>query len=308
MNTFSPSKASATETQYDLDCLESEETFFAELLHQANISRQSCIHCVVTAVDTEKNRVSVQPLPNRLLDNGKEMTSSPRPIIKGMPIMSVSHGGYKILHPIFVGDTGYLIAADRSCAEVSDNNSTELYGDDKDRKLNKGNGNPDNFDLTSYTNGFFIPCSWAKPEAAEDESGCFVIKGIGKSKGDDKWQRIVLSNEGKIVVETNKRSVSMTEGGIVLDSDGRKISVGKDSIEIESDNRKITIGKDGIMFSGETEEKLTLLTGIRYNVASHQLQVKCIPAEKSGNMIVNVGKEVGWNMIGGGQAEELVIE
>lgn len=294
--------------QYDRSKLETEAAFFEELFRQTDIKREYCIHCIVTAYNKEINCVSVQPLPQWSRDNGEKMVEISRPVIKDVPLLSVAHGGFKISSPIFVGDTGYLVAADRSCVGLEESNSSILYEDDNSREKNTGVGKPDDFSLTAYTNGFFIPCSWAKPEVAEDENGCFVIKGIGKSKGDDKWQRIVLSNEGKIVVETNKRSVSMTEDGIVLDADGRKISVGKDSIEIESGDRKLTIGKDGIVFSGETEEKLTLLTGIRYNVESHQLQVKCIPVEKSGNMIVNVGKEVDWNMIGGGQAVEIETE
>lgn len=294
--------------QYDRSKLETEAAFFEELFRQVDIKRESCIHCIVTAYNKEMNCVSVQPLPKWSRDNGEKMVEISRPIIKDIPILAFSHGGFCVSSPIFVGDTGYLMAADRSCVKIKEENSAVLYGDDKDRKFNKGDSPPDDFSLTQYTNGFFIPCSWAKPEVAEDESGCFVIKGIGKSKGDDKWQRIVLSNEGKIVVETNKRSVSMTEDGIVLDSDGRKISVGKDSIEIESGDRKLTIGKDGIVFSGETEEKLSLVTDIRYNVASHQLQAKRISVERSGNVFVNVGKEVDWNMIGGGQAVEIETE
>lgn len=294
--------------QYDRSKLETEAVFFEELFRQVDIKRESCIHCIVTEYNKEINCVSVQPLPKWSRDDGEKMVEISRPIIEDIPILAFAHGGFCVSSPIFVGDTGYLIAADRSCIKIEEENSAVLYEDDKNRKLNKGDGSPDDFSLTQYTNGFFIPCSWAKPEVAEDESGCFVIKGIGKTKGDDKWQRILLSNDGKIVIETDKKKFVIDSSGIVLDNNGRKISIGEGSVEIESDDRKITIDKDGIVFSGKTEEKLSLVTDIRYNVASHQLQAKRISVERSGNMFVNVGKEVGWTMIGGGQAEELVIE
>lgn len=258
---------SSSVRQYDLAVLESDPTYVAELFRQNEISRESCLPCIVTAYDASKNTVDVKPLANHTRDNGREIEEIERPELKGIPLLRFAHGGFRISTPLFVGDTGYVIAGDRSCRKIIEDNSTELYSDDADGEKNKGAGKPDDCSLTKFYNGFFVPCSWASSESA---SGSLVIEGIGKTKGDKKWQRIELSNDGKVIVEV--------------------------------DGRKLTIGPEGIVFEGNAEASLSLVTDIRYDLSSHQIQVRRVSAEKSGNIIVNVGDVGDWEMIEGGQA------
>lgn len=258
---------SSSVRQYDLAVLESDPTYVAELFRQNEISRESCLPCIVTAYDASKNTVDVKPLANHTRDNGKEIEEIVRPELKGIPLLRFAHGGFRISSPLFVGDTGYVIAGDRSCRKIIEGNSTELYANDANGEKNKGAGKPDDCSLTKFYNGFFVPCSWASSESA---SGSLVIEGIGKAKGDKKWQRIELSNDGTITIEVA--------------------------------DRKLTIGNDGIVFNGNTEGKLSLISDIQYDISSHQIQVRRIPAEKSGNILVNVGDVGRWEMITGGQA------
>lgn len=253
--------------QYNIAKMESEPTYIGELFHQMDIAREYCLPCIVTAYDASKNAVDVKPLANHTRDNGREIEEIGRPELKGIPLLRFAHGGFRISSPLFVGDTGYVIAGDRSCRKIIEGNSTELYSDDAGGEKNKGAGKPDDCSLTKFYNGFFVPCSWASSESA---SGSLVIEGIGKAKDDKKWQRIELSNDGKIVIEV--------------------------------DGRKLTIGPEGIVFEGETERKFLIVTDIRYDISSHQIQAKKLPAEKCGNIIVNVGEEGDWEMVEGGQA------
>ena len=261
---------SGVQPQYDLSVLENEPTYIAELFRQYSIGREYCIPCIVTEYDATTHRADVQPLANHTRDNGREIVDSKRPVVKGVPVRTFAHGGFAISAPLFKGDTGYLVAVDRNCATIIEGNSTTLYGDDAKSEKNKGCGIPDDCSLTGFVNGFFVPCSWASAEQDENESGNLVIKGIGKSASDSKWQRIILSNNGKIVIEV--------------------------------DGRKLTIGPEGIVFEGETERKFLIVTDIRYDISSHQIQAKKLPAEKCGNIIVNVGEEGDWEMVEGGQA------
>lgn len=261
---------SGVQPQYDLSVLENEPTYIAELFRQYSIGREYCIPCIVTEYDATARKVDVQPLANHTRDNGKEIVDSKRPIVKGVPVETFAHGGFSVSAPLFKGDTGYLVAADRNCTTIINDNSTMLYGDDANAEKNKGAGVPDDCSLTSFANGFFIPCSWARSEQNESESGNLVIKGIGKGADDSKWQRIILSNDGKIIIEVN--------------------------------DRKFTIGPEGIVFEGETERELLIVTDIRYDISSHQIQAKKLPVEKCGNILVNVGEESDWEMVEGGQA------
>lgn len=258
---------SGVQPQYDLSVLENEPTYIAELFRQYSIGREHCIPCIVTEYDATTHRADVQPLANHTRDNGKEIVDSKRPVVKGVPVRIFAHGGFAISAPLFKGDTGYLIAVDRNCTTIIEDNSTTLYGDDAKSEKNKGAGIPDDCSLTSFANGFFVPCSWASSESA---SGSLVIEGIGKAKGDKKWQRIELSNDGTITIEVA--------------------------------DRKLTIGNDGIVFDGNTEGKLSLISDIQYDISSHQIQVRRISAEKSGNILVNVGDVGRWEMVTGGQA------
>lgn len=253
--------------QYNIAKMESEPTYIGELFHQMDIAREYCLPCIVTAYNASKNTVDVKPLANHTLDNGKEIEEVERPELKGIPLLRFAHGGFRISSPLFVGDTGYVVAGDRSCRKIIEDNSTELYADDVDGEKNKGAGKPDDCSLTKFYNGFFVPCSWA---SAESTSGSLVIEGIGKAKDDKKWQRIELSNDG--------------------------------TITIEAADRKLTIGNDGIVFNGKTEAKLSLIADIQYDLSSHQIQVRRVPSEKSGNVLVNVGDVGEWEMITGGQA------
>ena len=258
---------SSSVKQYDLAVLESEPTFIAELFRQHDIAMEYCLPCIVTAYDASKNTVNVKPLANHTRDNGREIEEIERPELKDIPLLRFAHGGFRISSPLFVGDTGYVIAGDRSCRKIIEDNSTELYADDTNGEKNKGAGKPDDCSLTKFYNGFFVPCSWASAESA---SGSLVIEGIGKAKDDKKWQKIELSNDGKIVIEV--------------------------------DGRKLTIGPEGIVFDGDTEETLSLVADMRYDIDSHQVQVRRIRAEKSGNVLVNVGSVSDWEMVEGGQA------
>lgn len=259
--------------QYDMSVLESSPTYIAELIRQHDIVRETCIPCIVTAYDPDNHTVDVAPLPNHTRDSGKEIEEIKRTELHGIRLLSFSHGGFVVDAPVFVGDTGYVIACDRSCKKIIESNSTRLYEDDAEHELNKGTGVPDDCSLTLFSSGFFIPCSWASSEESEDnadERGNLVIKGIGKSADDENWQRVIFKNDGSITIEVY--------------------------------DRKITINKDGINFEGKTDAKVSLLTELRYDIGSHQIQSKSIPAERCGNIFVNVGEESDWEMIEGGQA------
>ena len=261
---------SGTVRQYDIGKMEAEPTYIDELFHQMDIPREHCIPCIVVAYGASANTVDVQPLPNHTRDNGTSIEEIPRPELKSIPVLHFAHGGFEIKAPLFVGDTGYVIAADRNCHELIEKNKTQLYADDADHELNEGAGIPDDYSLAQFASGFFVPCSWATSEQDDDEKGALVIKGIGKASSDDKWQRIILKNDGTITIEVA--------------------------------DRKLTVGSDGIVFDGKTEAKLSLIADLQYDVGSHQIQVRRVSAEKSGNVIVNVGDVGDWEMITGGQA------
>lgn len=306
---------------YDPAALESEPGYISELLHQFQIQIEQCIPCIVTKYNEEDCTVSVQPLPQRAINTEEGLAYKDRPIIPLVPILRFLHGGFSINSPIFVGDTGYLIASDRSCSSAQKENSSTLFSDDSQKEKNKGSLPPDDLSLGQYTSGFFLPCSWSKEG---NHNGELVIEGIGKQPNDGKWQKIRLSNNGTITIETKGRHIIVDNGGIslssgyvdlsvlddriVTDCDKSHIEQSKDFIEIKYDTNKVVIDKNGITYSGNVDESGTIISDIRYDKSSHQIQVKRQPVARCGNIFVNVGKPGEWEMITGGQAVELPEE
>jgi hypothetical protein len=196
-----------------------------------------------------------------------------------------------------------------------------LYGDDEKHEKNKGPLPPDDLSLCRYAHGFFLPCSWSKEG---NHNGELVIEGIGKQSKDGKWQKIRLSNDGSITIETKSRHIIVDNGGIslssgyvdlsvlddkiVTDCDKSHIEQTKDFIEIKHNTNKVVVDKNGITYSGNVDESGTIIADIRYDKSTHQIQVKRQPVARCGNMFVNVGKVGDWEMIAGGQAVELPEE
>lgn len=291
---------------YDPAALESEPGYISELLHQFQIQIEQCIPCIVTKYNEEDCNVSVQPLPQRAINTDEGLIYKDRPIIPSVPILRFLHGGFSINSPVFVGDTGYLIASDRSCYLAQKENSTALFSDDNQKKKNKGSFPPDDLSLGQYSSGFFLPCSWSKEG---NPNGELVIEGIGKHPNDGKWQKIILSNDGSVIIEIDKRKIIIDESGIKLSSDNVRMSVLDDRVVTHVDNSSIvqqdkkvsvnifdktlTIDEFGIKYNGNVDTTLSCLTGIRRD-ESGDIEVKTQPVDISGNIIVKVYPETDW--------------
>lgn len=296
--------------QYNPAVLESEPTYIAELLRQFQITLESCIPCVITKYDQENNTVDVQPIPQRVIDTDNGIVHKDRPIIPSVPVLRMLHGGFSINSPLFKGDTGYVIAVDRNCSSVQKENSTTLFKDDDKQEKNKGAMPPDDLSLAQYTNGFFLPCSWSKEGNPEGE---LVIEGIGKEPDDDKWQKIRLSNDGTITIETKDRQIIVGKDGINLSSGEVKLSVLDDrivtelvdssvvqtdkNVSVSISGRTLSIDKSGIKYNGEVDNRLSFITGIKRVPDSDDIEVKTKTIDISGNIIVAIKPETQWTKI-----------
>jgi hypothetical protein len=292
---------------YDPASLESEPGYISELLHQFQIQIEQCIPCIVTKYNQEDCTVNVQPLPQRAINTDEGLTYKDRPVIPSVPILRFLHGGFSINSPIFVGDTGYLIASDRSCSLAQKENSATLFSDDNPKEKNKGSFPPDDLSLGQYTSGFFLPCSWSKEG---NPNGELIIEGIGKQPNDNKWQKIRLSNDGTITIETKDRQIVIGKDGINLSSGEVKLSVSDDRIvtelgessvvhtdkdvSINISGRTLAIDKSGVKYNGEVDSRLSFITKIRRVTDSEDIEVKTQSVDISGNIIIDIKPETQW--------------
>lgn len=203
---------------YPLSDMEKEGTFLDTLFHLKQVRREFCIQAIVTKYDGRTNIATVRPLIDYKTD-GK------RPLID-VPVMNFCHGGFLIHFPVFVGDTGWVIAGDRNGAEAMKKNAAILktamsageFGNETAGK-NFGNTNANDDGICSFSYGFFVPNNW--------------------SERDD-----------ELVKDPNTLTIASVDKNI-------HIQIG---------------GEDTININGMIPQRMTLLTDVIFNQASHELK------------------------------------
>ena len=121
-------------------------------------------------------------------------------------------GGFLIDAPLFRGDVGWVIAADRDTQNAKGMNSKIQEKDTctvKEGKLDYGNGNQgpqivQNFSMHRWSYGFFIPDSWTAIKITDENyKDALLIQTVDK-KGESKG-RIAMSPKGEIEIQSDKR-------------------------------------------------------------------------------------------------------
>lgn len=261
---------------YNIANINSDIGFYKTLFRLHDVKKMFCLPAIVEKYDRKTHIAGVRPLVKASMrtENGEELFDRP---LYSVPVYQISHGGFLIDAPLFVGDTGMLFAVDREWTEARKKNRAVLT-EPQDPKNGEDNPNagtaaPDSYGLGSFEYGIFIPCSWAETNL-EDSDGLVVRLAANK---DD--------SEAEIVKE---------------------ITLSKEKVSVKVGDATYKISKDGIEFDGKPSEEIQLLTAIRYDKTTHQIQTKTLTFFKHGTFIVGVSDESEWSMIAGGQAEPLI--
>lgn len=260
---------------YNIADVDTDIGFYKTLFHLHDKGVMSCLPAIVEKYDRATHIADVKPLVKATMRLEDKEVPFDRPTYR-VPVQQMCHGGFIIDAPLFVGDTGILFAIDREWITARKQNSAALKEPQDPEKgednPNKGAVVPDSYGLASFEYGFFLPCSWAKTDL-KDEDG-FVIKTIKKDSDD----------ENSILKE---------------------IRITKEEVTVSVGNETYKISKDGISFDGGIDEAISVITDIRYDKSTHQIQKKTRELNKHGTFIVGVGEESKWVMVSGGQAEPL---
>lgn len=166
------------------------------LMHLVKYIRTN-MECMIAARVIEYNRnthiAKVQPLVNSAHPNGDALTYLEHQTFN-VTVLRVCHGGFLFDMPIDVGATGWVIAADRDTTFAKEKNAA-IHGKD-----NEGVQIPNSFLKHQYTQGFFIPDSWANILLDTDDrfKNKLVIGDIDDS--DEFTAYITISRDGKIVI------------------------------------------------------------------------------------------------------------
>ena len=313
--------------QYDRGKCKTELGFIQTLFRLKEVDKQGVIPAIVRSYDRKTGIATVQPIVTYVVDTKEGEKLIPRGTYD-VSVIRFAHGGFVIDAPLFAGDTGWLIAADRNAKDAKEANSKILNADqDDENPSNEGFKRPTDDSLRSFSWGFFIPDTWGDTELTKNDG--LVIKDV-----DEK--NVIALNDGAIEIKRGDNIISISDNGITMEerSGNNKVIVSKSGITASSENAKaeiqngivsasignnrvsvtntnvtlqgpndtITIDETGPRFRGPIDILLNLVTGIRFDLMSHQLQQRVVLAGKRGDFIVQLGDMTDWVKVDGGQA------
>ena len=313
--------------QYDRGKCKTELGFIQTLFRLKEVDKQGVIPAIVRSYDRKTGIATVQPIVTYVVDTKEGEKLIPRGTYD-VSVIRFAHGGFVIDAPLFAGDTGWLIAADRNAKDAKEANSKILNADqDDENPSNEGFKRPTDDSLRSFSWGFFIPDTWGDTELTKNDG--LVIKDV-----DEK--NVIALNDGAIEIKRGDNIISISDNGITMEerSGNNKVIVSKSGITASSENAKaeiqngivsasignnrvsvtntnvtlqgpndtITIDETGPRFRGPIDILLNLVTGLRFDLMSHQLQQRVVIAGKRGDFIVQLGDMTDWVKVDGGQA------
>jgi|13_taG_2_1085334.scaffolds.fasta_scaffold28058_3 hypothetical protein len=121
---------------------------FNTVLDKFKQSMQVRLPCVVTAINKDKNSVSIIPLIKMVMANG---TSLRRATIVGVPIQHLSAGGFIIHMPVKVGDFGYIRSCDRDISLFKQSFSESIPNTKRKITFEDSVFIPDTINYNNYT-------------------------------------------------------------------------------------------------------------------------------------------------------------
>ena len=130
-------------------------------------SLKVCFPACVKSYDRESHTAEVMPLVKSGHYNGKEWKYTNRPSYR-VSVRSVQCGGFTIDVPLYVGDTGWVIASDRDTTHLKEEGALTaavLSGDRPEALLESSyQQKPEQPVMHDFVRGFFIPDNWGKWE------------------------------------------------------------------------------------------------------------------------------------------------
>lgn len=301
--------------QFDRGAIESPVGFYSTLFRLMKIGEQHAIPAIVKGYDRATGIVTAQPIVTKVAEDTDGNDILIPHIEYKVHLARFAHGGYVIDAPVFNGDTGWIVAADRNCTSAIENNSTILESSQsEDDPKNKGYERPDDNSLGGYAWGFFIPDSWGNTELTDEGlvvkgPDISVVSGLSSIKLKDgaitakcQGKTIDISDSAISLKSDDNKTVVMGDSSTTATFGSYKITMSDSGVVISSGSDTITLDGSGLHFNGTVDIKKTFVTDVRYNNTLHQLQKKTVLADIRGDFIVALGSETDWTKVDGGQA------
>lgn len=243
-------KETARSTFDDSDT-SSEVAFHKALFRMHDNAVETCIPAIVVEREDENGLLKVQPLVNFLKITSKGYRSVKRPSIL-VRALKTFHGGFTVRAPLFIGDTGYVIACDRDGTTAIRENGTVLHEDQKEEHgENIGPTDPDSIDRPRHVYGFFVPCSWYNDDGEDwkklfgKDEGSFkdvLLVSNSKKPGEDGSCYAMMDRDGKCEVHSGNSTFSIDADSVTVE---RSDDAGTGTDEDSEEPKKSTVKVDG---------------------------------------------------------------
>ena len=263
--------------------------FFKALFRLTDATREGCIPAVVVQREDERGLIRVLPIAKTMMQTKDKLIGENKKPLWVRPF-KIFHGGFHIHTPLFIGDTGYLIAIDRDCMTAIQKNEKPVEKDGNlDELKEKNTSNPDDLTPQRYNYGFFLPCSWVlndgellKEHFNRDEGTLkdkFVVSN-GKKIDEDESCYITISREGVIEIHStnslarvSKDSVDLMrrdslDGGEYKDEDGKTHI--KNSSVVRSNGDGVEIGR----YDGDGKRNILKVNGDKSTFSNENLSAE----------------------------------
>lgn len=263
--------------------------FFKALFRLTDATREGCIPAVVVQREDERGLIRVLPIAKTMMQTKDKLIGENKKPLWVRPF-KIFHGGFHIHTPLFIGDTGYLIAIDRDCMTAIQKNENPVEKDGNlDELKEKNTSNPDDLTPQRYNYGFFLPCSWVlndgellKEHFNRDEGTLkdkFVVSN-GKKIDEDESCYITISRDGVIEIHSTNSLARISEEAIdlmrrdSLDDGEYKDEEGnahiKNSSVVRSDGNGVEIGR----YDGDGKRNVLKVNGDKSTFSNEKLSAE----------------------------------
>ena len=199
--------------------------FFKALFRLTDATREGCIPAVVVQREDERGLIRVLPIAKTMMQTKDKLIGENKKPLWVRPF-KIFHGGFHIHAPLFIGDTGYLIAIDRDCMTAIQKNEKPVEKDGNlDELKEKNTSNPDDLTPQRYNYGFFLPCSWVLND------GELLKEHFNRDEGTLK-DKFVVSNGKKIDEDESCYITISREGVSEIHSTNSLARISKDSVDL----------------------------------------------------------------------------
>lgn len=167
-----------------------------EILRFHDINFNVCAPAIVKEVYYDSRMVLVTPLNNEMYSTSEGIKGEPaRDVL--LQLWQQQHGGFIFDFPIFVGDTGWMIASDRDTSRARGANSGLVM---RDSNPNAGPQDLNTLEMHQFCHGFFIPDHWGHIRQDANVGGDKLIIG---NLDKDGWIQsyLALDKDGKWTVK-----------------------------------------------------------------------------------------------------------